>query len=153
MEKQHKKLILMRAAPGSGKSTWVRDNILSKFPNAVVCSADDFFIRLGNGEYIFESSLLFAAHNQCFRRARKAMERSEMLIVIDNTNIKRRDYERYVECAKENGYMVYQKVVDGNFNNVHGVPDEKVNLMKKNFEIDDNINHWPSKDDENDEND
>lgn len=142
MEKQGKKLLIMRAAPGSGKSTWIKNNILTMGCEVAVCSADDFFVMHGRGEYLFDPKLLFAAHNQCFRRARKAMEREVPVVVIDNTNIKKRDYVRYIECAKENGYEVFQKVLNGNYGNVHGVPEDKVQSMRAALQLDEELAHW-----------
>lgn len=132
----------MRAAPGSGKSTWIRNNILFNNLDAVICSADDFFVMHGHGEYKFDPTLLFAAHNQCFDRARKAMEREVPIVVIDNTNIKKRDYARYIECAKQNGYDIFQKVLTTSYGNVHGVPEDKVQSMRQAFEIDNTIKNW-----------
>ena len=129
-----KKVIILRGSPGSGKSTYIRNHL----PGAVVCSADDFFIKNVGGKqtYVFNPTQLGAAHNQCFNCFKQAIGDNEPLIVIDNTNIFRQHYQKYVDYARMNGYDVYQKVLKTSFKNVHNVPDTAVERMKKNLEVD-----------------
>jgi len=132
-------LIIMRGLPGSGKSTYVKEN----FPDAVVCSADSFFLN-EDGEYIFVNWKLQQAHQHCFRKFIDAVTSDAETIVIDNTNICRWEYENYVFMAEKFGYRI--RKIRMNFaesdiplfgkRNVHGVPEFKINQMFERFEDD-----------------
>ncbi len=132
-------LIIMRGLPGSGKSTYVKEN----FPDAVVCSADSFFLN-EDGEYIFVNWKLQQAHQHCFRTFIDAVTSDAETIVIDNTNICRWEYENYVFMAEKFGYRI--RKIRMNFaesdiplfgkRNIHGVPELKINQMFERFEDD-----------------
>tara|TARA_Y200000002_G_scaffold344872_1_gene318399 strand:+ start:1379 stop:1789 length:411 start_codon:yes stop_codon:yes gene_type:complete len=129
----------MRGLPGSGKSTYVKEN----FPDAVVCSADSFFLN-EDGEYIFVNWKLQQAHQHCFRTFIDAVTSDAETIVIDNTNICRWEYENYVFMAEKFGYRI--RKIRMNFaesdiplfgkRNIHGVPELKINQMFERFEDD-----------------
>ena len=135
----HRTLIIMRGLPGSGKSTYVKEN----FPDAVVCSADSFFLN-EDGEYIFVNWKLQQAHQHCFRAFIDAVTSDAETIVIDNTNICRWEYENYVFMAEKFGYRI--RKIRMNFaesdiplfgkRNIHGVPELKINQMFERFEDD-----------------
>jgi len=135
----HRTLIIMRGLPGSGKSTYVKEN----FPDAVVCSADSFFLN-EDGEYIFVNWKLQQAHQHCFRTFIDAVTSDAETIVIDNTNICRWEYENYTFMAEKFGYRI--RIIRMNFlesdiplfgkRNVHGVPEFKINQMFERFEDD-----------------
>ncbi len=59
--------------------------------SATVCSADDFFMR--SGAYVFDTSLLTAAHEACMASAVAAVAAGTQLVVIDNTNSQRWEYQ------------------------------------------------------------
>ena len=132
-------LIIMRGLPGSGKSTFVKEN----FPDAVVCSADSFFVN-EDGEYIFENWKLQQAHQHCFRTFIEAITSDAEIIVIDNTNTCRWEYENYVFMAEKFSYRI--RIIRMNFaesdiplfgkRNIHGVPELKINQMFERFEDD-----------------
>jgi len=128
----------MRAASGSGKSTWIKTN----FPEATVCSADNFFVSHGKGQYKFNPSLLGAAHKSCLSAFEKALAAGDNVVVVDNTNIRKSWYQDYVKLATAKGYEVFQKCLTTKFQNTHGVPEEKVADMIKNFEEDLTLAHW-----------
>lgn len=132
------KVILMRAPSGFGKSTWIKNNV----PRATICSADDFFVRRGNGTYAFDSRLLGAAHKHCLQSFKDAVSRGDEIVVVDNTNLRKSWYKDYVSFAKENSIDIYQKVLKARFVNVHGVPEEKVDQMISSFEEDNDLPHW-----------
>ena len=132
-----KTLVITRGCPGSGKSTFIKDNL----PNATVCSADKFFSL--SGSYKYDASMIGEAHKYCMREFLSSVATRQDLIVIDNTNIRVMDYIAYVRVAEALGYKAYQKVMSGNFQNVHGVPDSKVAKMKKDFQEDKFLEHLP----------
>jgi predicted kinase len=144
MSQSEKKLLILRGAPGSGKSTWITGNIAKQYSaeEYVICSADNFFVANGNGTYKFDPRLLGKAHGQCQYLANKAMESGLSLVVIDNTNITPKEYKPYIEMAAKHGYQVFQHVLNGNFNNTHGVPEDKVASMRMRFVTDSTIPPW-----------
>lgn len=103
--KKNRIMLVMRGLSGSGKSTIVQA-IQKTFPQAVVCSADHFFIDDVNGEYKFDANLLKDAHESCQKRARSALENSETMVVIDNTNVQKWEMNFYFSLAKANKYIV-----------------------------------------------
>ena len=124
----------MRAAPGSGKSTWIKTNL----QDPVVCSADHYFYNT-DGVYTFNKDDIGRAHNHCKNAFQKALGESRDLIVVDNTNIKKKNYSFYVGLGKQHGYTVYQKCLTTSFGSIHNVPEETVQRMKLQFEADETL--------------
>jgi predicted kinase len=127
------KIIIIRGISGSGKST----HIAKHFPNAYVVSADHFF---GTGaNYNFDPKKLGAAHADCLEKFKQAIRRHVPEIVVDNTNTQLWEFSKYVEFAKENGYVVtvVRLKIDPAVaakRNIHGVPEEKVKQMQGRFQ-------------------
>lgn len=130
-------MFIMRGLPGSGKSTAARR--LAADYDAIICSADDYFVNSDTGEYEFNGSLLRHAHQFCQKMAASAL-RQNRSVVIDNTNIKRKDVEVYVELARRIGVQVSvvstdERDVDVCFSrNTHGVPREVIQRMKDQYQ-------------------
>ncbi|XP_030056226.1 NEDD4-binding protein 2-like 1 [Microcaecilia unicolor] len=138
-----RQLYLLRGLPGSGKSTLAR-HLKRDFPNAPILSTDDFFIT-EDGTYVFNQDLLEEAHKWNHKRARKAMKKGKSPIIIDNTNIHAWEMKPYAIMALENDYEVIFREPDTRwkFNvgelarrNSHGVPREKIQRMKEQYEHD-----------------
>lgn len=91
----------MRGAPGYGKSTYRKTH----YPDAVIASADLYFTD-DDGNYNFVMAEIARAHSYCWDVFEDAIHRGEVLIVVDNTNVKVKDFKRYVEAAKAAGYEV-----------------------------------------------
>ena len=141
-----RKLIVMRGLPGSGKSIVARDLFRQhqlqddKFMGAI-CSADDFFIDPSNGSYKFNSQLLGKAHGFCKFKVTQAMRRNFDLVIIDNTNIMKWEYEPYVSLVRRYNYETEIKTV-GNLTdlatyaerNTHMVPLEAIQKMATRWE-------------------
>lgn len=124
----NKKVYIMRGLPGSGKSTWTKENA----PGAVVCSADAYFER--SGQYKFEPSKIGQAHIACQTKFAKAITSNAQLVVVDNTNTTARELRHYVELAQNAGYMVeiVEFPIDIELSvarNVHGVPRASIERM------------------------
>lgn len=124
----------MSAAPGSGKSTYIKNN----FPDAIICSADHYFLD-ENNNYNFDAKKLYQAHLTCQKKFLDALETCAPLIVIDNTNTRLRDIREYAEPAERAGYEV--KVIFimtpphiAHQRNTHGVPLERVAQMAQRLE-------------------
>ncbi|XP_029458516.1 NEDD4-binding protein 2-like 1 isoform X2 [Rhinatrema bivittatum] len=138
-----KQLYLLRGLPGSGKTTLARQ-LKRDFPNAPILSTDDFFIT-EDGTYAFNQDFLEEAHKWNQKRAKKAMKRGKSPIIIDNTNIQAWEMKPYAIMALENDYEVIFREPETRwkFNvqelarrNIHGVPREKIQHMKEQYEHD-----------------
>ncbi|MEI8270658.1 MAG: hypothetical protein WCG45_04765, partial [bacterium] len=70
-----------------------------------ICSADDFFID-ESGNYLFDFKKLGLSHNYCRDKAKRLMQRQVPLVVIDNTNILKRDIMPYIEMAVHFQYRI-----------------------------------------------
>ncbi len=92
---------IMRGIPGSGKSTIAKKLI---HDGGVIHSTDDFFYV--NGEYYFDVTKIREYHNRNFEAFCQSMREGVPVVVCDNTNIMRHYFERYVEAARNAGYIV-----------------------------------------------
>jgi predicted kinase len=137
-----KRLVVLRGCPGSGKS-YTADQLKAECDGTVViCSADDYFLD-STGQYKFNPQRLHLAHTYCQGKAEGAMEAQANLVIIANTNIKRKDYKPYVKMAGKYGYDV-EEVVVGKLDaesldlyaarNVHGVSKETIYKMAERWE-------------------
>lgn len=95
-----KRCIVLRGLPGSGKSTFTSQ----LGGEAIVCSADHYFER--SGIYVFDPKMLFLAHRICRNKFEAAIDAGAPLVVVDNTNIKYKDWKDYLTYALEHGYHV-----------------------------------------------
>lgn len=99
----NKKVVyILRGLPGSGKSTlskYLSDNIT----DSVVCSADDYFTS--NGSYNFDRSKLQEAHDECYAKFKDCIG-FNMIPIIDNTNVTKKEYSKYVTHAQLNNCAV-----------------------------------------------
>jgi predicted kinase len=131
-----KNLFLVRGVPGSGKSTFA-----SELCNNVV-EADMFFMR--DGEYKFDMSKIRDAHTWCKATVREWMEMNKSTygleysdICVSNTFTQEWEMEEYFKLAEEYGYKVFTVIVENRHGgqNQHGVPEDKIQVMKDRFEI------------------
>lgn len=134
---------IMRGVPGSGKSTialslaYGKEEIYDSCGKVV--SADDFFMR--NGKYEYSPKDIGTAHSYCKANFLIAAKEGVTPIVVDNTNIKRADFEWYERTAAAEGYEVIIVEVKTRLTpeqlaerNTHGVPALKIASMMQNFE-------------------
>lgn len=120
-------LVLVRGLPGSGKSTYVKKN-LKGYKHF---EADQFFEK--NGEYKFDVNKLKYAHELCFSNTKKELEKGNK-VVVSNTFVRRWELDKYLQLARELDKTVKVIRMTSQFKNEHGVPDDKVKIMRKNFE-------------------
>jgi len=126
---------VLRGISGAGKSTYTA----KIHPAATVVSADKYFIDRTTNEYKFDPSKLGKAHGWCFGQFELALRRGDLEVVLDNTNTKLWEFEKYIAKAAEYGYTVkvVRLKVDPKIaaaRNVHGVPADKVQAMQDRFE-------------------
>ena len=138
---------ILRGLPGTGKSELAQAIMSGAFPTGfgAIFSTDDRFMV--DGEYQFDPSKLGEYHAENLRLATEFMERfaphtTPAICVIDNTNTQHWEYEKYVEAAKENGFMVQIISVDWKREDIplyaernsHGVPLEAIQRMADRWE-------------------
>ncbi len=129
--------VIMSGLPGSGKTT-VAQYLLEELKllniTAERFSTDDLFIE--NGEYKFNNKLLPAKHNENFERFNNS---SAQIRIVDNTNLIRWEYDRYLKAA--NGcicIVLHMKKYDVNIltkRNQHDVPKESLEKMYNKYKI------------------
>jgi len=153
------RLHVLRAVSGAGKSTRAKELVQEWIDKhtpfggegdvvgitesmTLVCSTDDFFVARG-GRYEFDAKKLSEAHAWNRGRVRAAMELGIGLVVVDNTNTRRWEYQPYLDMATQFGYETEEEIV-GKFDeaslkvyanrNRHGVPLEAIRKMAARFQ-------------------
>jgi predicted kinase len=124
-----KNLYLLRGLPGSGKST------LAKSLGGSHIEADMFFIQ--DGEYKFDASKLKQAHEWCRATTETAMKLGADKVIVTNTFTQEWEMEPYYKLAETYGHKVFTLIVESRHQsgNIHNVPDEIIEKMKKRFEV------------------
>lgn len=143
VEKHDRKLIIMRALPGAGKSTEANRLV----GDGIIHSTDDIMSKIGNGDYSKAFSMeingkpaLSVAHRRNFYNAKESMEDGLNPVIIDNTNLSRTDVKTYAKEALKLGYKDQNiEVIDLGLNgftleelverNTHGVGIEMMTEM------------------------
>lgn len=131
------KVKIMRGLPGSGKSTYIKENYNETY--TAICSADNYFIN-DRGEYKFDVTKLNEAHVSCMRNYLiKIMFPTTDLIIVDNTNIRPEEYTPYIQVALAMGIDDIEIIEfrgDPNVasnRNSHNVPYDKIMEMYVNY--------------------
>lgn len=131
-----KELFLIRGCPGSGKSS------LAKSIGGVHYEADMYFME--DGEYQFDVTRLKDAHQWCQNSVETVMKGSFCFnvlpvskVVVSNTFTQEWEMQPYYDLAAKYGYRVHSLIVENRHGgiNEHGVPEDKLKLMKKRFEM------------------
>ncbi|CAK2447959.1 ATPase AAA [Vibrio crassostreae] len=126
MNKQ--KITLIRGIPGSGKTTMALEM------DAALVEADQFFVNK-DGEYHHDRRFIKDAHEWC------QMEMKRLLlagndVVVANTFIKKWEIVGYLKAVQSLGLDLDIEVLEarGEYANVHGVPEDIVCRMKRQYE-------------------
>jgi predicted kinase len=129
-----KELFLLRGLPGSGKST------LAKSIGGIHFEADMYFMK--DDKYQFDITRLKDAHSWCQTQVSNAMllnyaANINERIVVSNTFTQEWEMTHYFELAEKHGYKVYSLICENRHGGVneHGVPEDKLKIMKNRFEI------------------
>lgn len=106
-------LLLLRGAPGSGKSTWIRENNLEKY----ALEADRFRQLISNpimttdGEYRITQDSDRFAWDMLYKALEQRMRRGDFTI-IDATHATKTSMQNYKKLIEQYRYRVYYKTVD-----------------------------------------
>lgn len=129
-----KTLYIVRGVAGAGKSTF------AKSIGGVHIEADQFFMM--NGKYNFDVTKIKLAHKYCQNQTEAWMKTdglqvSNDKIVVSNTFTQEWEMEPYFKLAEKYGYRTFSLIVENRHGGVneHGVPEDKLELMKTRFEV------------------
>ncbi|ORX41761.1 hypothetical protein BCR36DRAFT_172317 [Piromyces finnis] len=143
---ENKKIIyILRGLPGSGKSTLAKSLLESSNSQGIILSTDDFFME--DGVYKYDVTRILEAHRFNQNLCKENCEKGVTPVIIDNTNVKRRDAKVYIEIAVQYGYEVQVREPDTPWwksrniqeltqKTVHGVPEEKIQKMLERWDDD-----------------
>lgn len=135
-----KTVIIMCGIPGSGKSYTVgkiKEHYESKNIEVVVCSSDHFMMN-DKGEYDFHPSKLVYTHRQCQEKFYKSLEKDNIVIIVDNTNVRIKDLRYYEKAALDKSFKTIIVESDSDWKdnpeycakiNTHNVPYDKIKEM------------------------
>jgi len=144
-----KSIILLVGIPGSGKSTYIKDNFSNEKGDLVIINADSIRKKFygdeniqGDGKKVF---------NEVYRTFKEALlYDSIQRIVVDNTNTTFKTRKNYYQLIKENyssdDYTIelifftnFEQAKERNKNRDRVVPDEVMDRMVSQFEL---ANEW-----------
>lgn len=128
-------ILILRAVPGSGKTTLAEAIKSLSVDDVVICCADDYFHLNEEGTYQFDSNKLNLAHSYCKQTFDEALQHSKPFIIVANTNTKTKDFKYYEKMGNKNGYLVSTVIVENRHGgvDVHGVPQEVKDNMSENI--------------------
>lgn len=120
-------LYIVRGAQGSGKST-LAEKLIKEGKAITHYEADMYFMK--DGKYKWNPRLTGAAHQWCYLKVKESLE-SGKSCVVSNTFTKASEVRPYIELATDLGaeYVIYH--CTGEYQNLHGVPIEKVIEKRK----------------------
>lgn len=127
-------LLLIRGLPGSGKST-IAKNLVGWYWHI---ETDQYWIDKETGEYKFDFNRLAEAHDWCRNKTREMLNMGQS-VVVSNTFTTAFELLPYFDIAKELGIKPQVILCQGQFGNIHNVPDEVLTKMAGRFEY--NVDH------------
>lgn len=120
---------LVRGVPGSGKST-LAAKLAAGTPGARHYEADMYFEQ--SGDYKFDPAKLPSAHAWCFDKFTQAVRQKEP-VIVSNTFTQLWEIKNYLDFGLDYDAKIVVVHCTGHWDNVHGVPNEKVAQMRNRF--------------------
>lgn len=131
-------LYIIRGLPGSGKSTFAKRLLdMSDMGCWVEHWEADMFMH-GRDGYKFQPEMLKEAHRLYQVSVFKGLEYKgvypDVQIIVSNTFTRIWEMQPYIDYCKENGHTFTVITCEGNYGNIHDVPSEAIERMKKRWE-------------------
>ena len=129
--------LINRGVPGSGKSTFIktlRQVVEAQGLSMAVHSTDDK--HMVDGEYKWSMKMQGQYHRENYEEFVESMSSGINVVVCDNTNIRQRDFNKYLDSARELGYHTVaitfapDEIEKHLVRNTHDVPEETITLMR-----------------------
>lgn len=123
-------LYLIRGVPGSGKST-IGKKMLAEGVVHAHFEADMYFTS-PTGRYDYDNTKVNLAHKWCRQQTLEAIQRGKSVVVC-NTFSQPHELVPYYEMSDH--YRVKLVIIraTGNYQNVHGIPEEIIASMRAKF--------------------
>jgi predicted kinase len=126
-------LIIVRGVSGSGKSTfaeWLLDNLdRGDSLGSNRLEADQWFV---DNDEPWNPSYLRTAHEWCQAEVKKSLQ-AGCNTIVSNTTTTKKELDPYVKIATDLGVQYFVLISDSDYNNVHGVEDDKLRKQAQRF--------------------
>ena len=137
--------IVFRGLPGSGKSSVSKrvQELLQGSSIQVVRICTDEILEMCEGSYLWAGSKMPLYHGIAHKMAYLATNKDVDVVILDNTNMQKSEYEGYTTDARQKGYVIYEftigefteEAIQLSFNrNSHSVPMEAIRRMAARFQ-------------------
>lgn len=123
-------MILVRGLPGAGKS-YLAHTLIGWYMHV---EADMFWIN-DQKQYEFDIKRIGEAHAWCQNKAYELLT-SGFNVVVSNTFTTKKEMRPYFEMAREFDCVPQVVLVQGQYGNIHNVPQEALDRMAARFEYD-----------------
>lgn len=129
-------LYIIRGLPGTGKSTLAKK--LAKSEKIEYFEADMYFIDPKTGEYKWNAQDIGAAHEWCFREVEDELFNGKS-VIVSNTFVELRTMEQYFVLGERLECRIMVIECLNNYGNIHNVPEETLEKMKRRWISNDHI--------------
>lgn len=137
--------IVFRGLPGSGKSSVSKrvQELLQGCTLQVVRICTDEILEMAEGGYLWAGNKMPLYHGIAHKMAYLATNNDVDIVILDNTNTRKSEYESYIIDARQKGYVTYEfiigeideEAIQNSFNrNSHSVPMEAIRKMAARFQ-------------------
>jgi predicted kinase len=126
------KLILITGPAGAGKSTRAQE-LMAERSIRYNFEADQWMVD-EQGNYCFDPKRLYFCHKKCQEHSERVMK-IEQDLIVSNTNLTKKEAKPYIELAVKHNYEVEIIHLTTQFQNLHGVPEDKVKQMQNKREF------------------
>lgn len=120
-------LTIIRGLPGSGKSTYARNN----FPDTMLLEAD--MLAMNDGKYCFDREKLGQRH-ELVQFIAKVILKTGADLVVTGTMTRCSEVDPFIDIAKVTGSRYQILVCRGDFGSIHSVPESVLRAMRERWE-------------------
>lgn len=126
-------LIILRGVSGSGKSTFADFLVyMSGYDLGYAAKkfeADRWFV---DNDEPWNPRFLQTAHEWCQAEVRRSLQ-DGYITIVSNTTTTKKELQPYIKIATDLGVQYFVLVADGDYQNVHDVPEDKLQKQAQRF--------------------